>query len=322
MKIAIGCLVQWYECEIAPLYFESLRKAIDLTKEYNPECEIIVDIMVCTNQDLEKSPMGTMLLNQESAIIHSAMYYGFNAGTTSKLVTIADYRRIFNDAYCDEVDLLMWGESDMLVPREAFISLVGLHKMVEHLSPKYLATFSMCKMWDSSWKVLEHPDFTDKPFIEGDTTNWWSLRYPMTLEEMYKINDRTEQATIIKLGAHKFNGCGLVISSEVIRSGVNIPKAMFFIHEDTAFMNMTQKVLGDIPQFHFKDLLLVHNRKHPLKRKSIQGEEGLDPSNPGLLRSQHDWYDVANKMSEENAYNLFKPAYKAKTWKDVFKHNK
>ena len=35
------------------------------------------------------------------------------------------------------------------------------------------------------------------------------------------------------LDYHKFNGCGLVISSEVIKSGANIPRGMFFVHEDT-----------------------------------------------------------------------------------------
>ena len=25
------------------------------------------------------------------------------------------------------------------------------------------------KMWDDSWKVLEHPEFTDKPYYDMDT---------------------------------------------------------------------------------------------------------------------------------------------------------
>ena len=73
---------------------------------------------------------------------------------------------------------------------------------------------------------------------------------------------------------HKFNGCGLVISSEVIKAGVNIPKSVFFVHEDSAFMWMTNKVLGDIPQYVVKNILLVHNRNHPNKRMYVKGESG------------------------------------------------
>ena len=174
-------------------------------------------------------------------------------------------------------------------------------------------------MWDDSWKDLEHPDFTDKPFIEGDTKNWWSLRYTMSKDEMNKINDKTDELDVRVLPQHKFNGCGLVISSEVIRAGVNIPKSVFFVHEDTAFMYMTNKVLGNIPQYVIKNILLVHNRKHPKKRMYIKGEEDIDKTNPGAQRSVHEWYKKAHKMSEQNCYNIFNPNYKSFTWKDVWK---
>jgi hypothetical protein len=174
-------------------------------------------------------------------------------------------------------------------------------------------------MWDDSWKQLEHPDFTNKPFIEGDTKNWWSLRYTMSKKEMNEINSKTEELDVKILPQHKFNGCGLVISSEVIKAGVNIPKSVFFIHEDSAFMYMTNKVLGNIPQYVIKNILLVHNRKSPKKRAYIVGEEGLDKTDTGALRKTHSWYSKANKMCEQNYLNLFNPQYKSFTWKDVWK---
>ena len=65
----------------------------------------------------------------------------------------------------------------------------------------------------------------------------------------------------------------MVISADVVKSGVNIPKSLFFIHEDTAFMLQLQKMFGgQIPQYVIKNILLVHNRKHPNKRKYIEGE--------------------------------------------------
>ena len=135
---------------------------------------------------------------------------------------------------------------------------------------------------------------------------------------MNEINDKTEELDVRILPQHKFNGCGLVISSEVIKAGVNIPRSVFFVHEDTAFMNMTNKVLGNIPQYVIKNILLVHNRKHPKKRMHILGEEDIDKTDTGALRKSHSWYSKANKMCEKNCYNLFNPKYKAFTWENVW----
>ena len=119
------------------------------------------------------------------------------------------------------------------------------------------------------------------------------------------------------LNQHKFNGCGLVISSEVIKSGVNIPRSVFFVHEDTAFMIMLQKLLGNIPQYVIKNMLLVHNRNNPDKRMYVKGEREDGTMNE--KRRSNDWYVKANHMSEQNCYNLFNPNYKSFTWEDVWK---
>lgn len=313
-KFAIGCLVQWYELDIIPFYAESLKAAIQAY-----EGEIIVDVIVSMNQDLEK----TRLTEDEFWKLEEKIYDVFKNAlginnyqikSTESLYTIADYRREFNERYCDKVDVLVWGESDMLVPKQMFIALDSLHQSQSNSTPKYLATFGICKMWDASWKALEHSDFTDKPFIENDYENWWSLKYTMNIDEMNTINDKVTDLDVRVVSPHKFNGCGLVISAEVIKSGVNIPKSVFFVHEDTAFMCMTQKVLGNIPQYHFKNILAVHNRNHPLKRSYIAGESGTTLNEQ---RRSNDWYTKANKYSEENCYNIFNPLHKSKSWNDV-----
>ena len=230
--------------------------------------------------------------------------------------SIADYRRDFNNMFCEHANVLVWGESDMLVPKQMFTVLDMLHQQQKDVTPKYLATFGICKMWDESWKPLEHTEFTDKPFIEGDTKNWWNIPYTMTKQEMDVFNNKVDDIDVQLISPHKFNGCGLVISAEVIKSGVNIPRSVFFIHEDTAFMMMTNKVLGAIPQYHFKNILLVHNRKHPKKRMYICDEEQI--SDLDTKRKSHAWYVKANKMCEQNCYNLFNPSYKSYSWEDVF----
>ncbi len=315
-KFAIGCLVQWYECDIIGEYIETLKEAIE---EYDGE--VIIDIAVVRNQTLEKCISNLKHQECKEKILNSINdLENCKISIINSLYTIADYRREFNGKYCEQANVLVWGESDMLVPKQAFVILDHLHQ--NSPTPKYLATFGICKMWDNTWKPLEHPDFTDKPFIEGDIENWWSLRYVMSKDEMNKINEKVDQPEVYTAPQHKFNGCGLVISSEVIKAGVNIPPSVFFVHEDTAFMNMTNKVLGNIPQYIIKNILLVHNRKHPKKRMHILGEEGIDKTDTGALRKSHSWYSKANKMCEKNCYNLFNPKYKAFTWDDVFKNLK
>ena len=314
-RFAIGCLVQWYECDIIEEYVDSLKDAIDVY-----DGEVIIDFTICINQDLEKCIDDLKLEECHKKILNIVTDAKCIVRVTLDLITVADYRRKFNSKYCESVDVLMWGESDSLIPKQTFNILDNLHQMsLQNNNPKYLAFFGICKMWDDSWQILEHPDFTDKPFIEGDTKNWWSLRYTMTKNEMNKINNKTEDLEVLIAPQHKFNGCGLVISSEVIKSGVNIPKSVFFVHEDSAFMFMTNKVLGNIPQYIIKNILLVHNRKHPKKRMYIHGEEGIDKTDPGAQRRVHNWYSKANKMCEQNYQNLFNPNYKSFTWKDVFK---
>ena len=311
-KFAIGCLIQWYECDIIGEYVESLKDAINAY-----DGEIIVDFVISSNEELEKC-VNAKKKNECIEKIGSILLDFDNVRITNKLHTIADYRRKFNIKYCNKVDVLMWGESDALIPHQTFNILDSLHQQsIKINNPKYLAFFGTCKMWDDTWKPLEHPDFTVKPFIENDYDNWWSLKYTMTKDEMNKINDKTEELEVITLPQHKFNGCGLVISSEVIRAGVNIPKSVFFVHEDSAFMYMTNKVLGNIPQYVIKNILLVHNRNHPDKRMYIKGERKDGTMNE--KRRSNDWYVKANKMCEQNYLNLFNPNYKSYTWENVWK---
>jgi len=322
-KIAIGILVQWYEIELIPEYFQSLENAIEYTDN---DKNIIVDICFNMSQSLEKIDEKQISLEEIESRFYGMLSrirtitkvnYKFYTDD-DKPYTIADYRREFNDRYCEEVDILMWGESDSLIPRQAFSLLDSLHENVKDQTPKYVGFFGGCKMWDKSWEPIEHTEFTDKPFIEMDTENWWSLRYNMTVEEMNGFNDKVEEPDVRTVNPKKFNGCGLVISSDVIKCGVNIPRSVFFVHEDTAFMHILNRVLPDIPQYVFKNILLVHNRKHPKKRSYILGEDNVEPGDVGSARKTHSWYEKANQLCEQNAYSLFSPQHKVFIWKDVF----
>ena len=336
-KFAIGCLIQWYEIELVEEYLQSVKNAVDTIENKK---NVIIDLYFNCDQTLEKLDENQisiskifdkyydLLLNifdyDEDIVNLVGCKYNIENNINeviNKIYTIADYRRDFNNNYCDKVDVLMWGETDSLIPRQTFEILDSLHDSVEEKTPKYVAFFGTCKMWDKSWEIVEHPEFTVKPFIDMDrvdTENWWSLRYNMTIDEMNSFNDKVEDLDIQVTNKLKFNGCGLVISSEVVKAGINIPKTMFFVHEDTAFMNnLLVMFQGKLPQYIIKNVLLVHNRKHVKKRQYVKGESEVTPGDIGGARLAHDWYDKANKLSEFNAHNFFKQT-KMYTWEDVY----
>ena len=320
--IAIGCLVQFYEIEIIEDFIKSLSYAKENIENHE---NVKVDICFNLNQGLEKldekKKLPQELKDRMERIVFDNLGF-FNIEywiNEDEIYTIADYRREFNEKYCERADILMWGESDSLIPRQTFEIIDNLHSAsINNNVMKYVAFFSTCKMWDDTWKVLEHPDFTDKPFIEGDTENWWSVRYCMNQEEMDKINDKVEDLDIQQTTQLKFNGCGLVISSDVIKSGANIPKSVFFVHEDTAFMNNCLiHFRNQLPQYIIKNILLVHNRKLPNKRMYIKGQD-IKTGDMTKMRKEQYWFANADKMSRMNAFNTTEQGYTF-TWEDVFR---
>ena len=315
-KFAIGCLVQWYEADIIGEYIDSL---VDAINEYDGE--VLVDFVITKNHKQHEHFNGTPKDMEKCIDNIKTKISALNATITivPGLHSISEYRQKFNTDFCEKADVLIWGEPDMLMPKQAFTILNHLHKQVNNSTPKYLATFATSKMWDKTWESLEHIDFTNKEFDGESDKHWWSLKYTMSKEEMNKFNDKVEDLEVTLISPHKFQGCGLVISSEVIKSGVNIPKSVFFVHEDTAFMHMTNKILGDIPQYHFKNILMVHNRKHPKKMSNVMGKENFNKYDVGKLRNQNEWYKKAHEMSLQNSNNIFNPNYKSFTWKDVWK---
>mgnify|MGYP003132719160 CR=1 FL=1 len=331
-KFAIGCLVQWYEVDLVNEYIHSVYESIKNIK--NKE-NVIVDICFNMGQNLEeideKQCKLTSIHDNFQKIAQELSDNNINTNVSFypkelsnafdknlKPYTIADYRREFNDKYCEDVDILMWGETDALIPNKTFLILDGLHDRVKSQHPKYLAFFSTCKMWDDSWIPLEHPDFTDKPFMDKDYKNWWSHHYTMTIDEMNDINSKSDKNgyQVEVVNPFKFNGCGLIMSSDVIRGGANIPKSVFFTHEDTAFCNLVRIMYGNkIPQFVIKNVLLVHNRHNIEKRKYIKGENG-DGSTE--MRNSSNWYKIAAEASQHNAHE-FDMQVKLNKWEDVWK---
>ena len=73
---------------------------------------------------------------------------------------------------------------------------------------------------------------------------------------------------------------------------------------------------GSIPQFVFKNILLVHNRKHPNKRMYVLGENDKNLKHYEKRKS-NEWYNKVWEFDNQNAYHGFEQG-KIYTWKDVF----
>lgn len=310
--IATGCLVQWYEIEMYREYINSLVSAIGSSTD-----KVVIDLCLVTNQDLEK--INEYSIEEiETNFINTCLSLGeegfkVNFEIIDSLYSIADYRRDFNERYREEVDILFWGESDMLVPSQAIQTMLSLHNAVKDQTPKWLGFFATCKMWDDSWKILEHPKLTDLP---RDPYAWYGTRSYMSYDKMEEINKDSENPEVILSPEYKFNGCGLFFSSEIVKAGANIPPSVFFTHEDTGFMNLIKAKFGNstIPYYIVKNILLVHNREHPKKRMYVKGEEGKDINEK---RKSNEWYKIASKLSEHNAYT-FHTQQKQYNWNDVW----
>lgn len=317
---AIGCLVQWYEIDILQEYVDSLISALS---DYSFDF-VHVDFKLVMNEQLEEYDGKQLAFydipDRFTSIVTQLLGKCVLSYTwTYDLFTIADYRRKFNLDYSKKVDVLIWGETDMLAPKSMFIVLNALHQQVGTVVGKYVATFATCKMWDDSWKQLEHIAFTDKPFVANDYISPWSVKYTMNKDEMDLLNGKYDEIVTTCVKPIKFNGCGLVISSAVVLAGVNIPESIFFVHEDSAFMKVLAKWFPNIPQYHFSNILLVHNRNHPQKRNHVKGEDG-DTLNK--RRRSNDWYVKANLMCETNYKNIYTPNFIPYTWDNVFDNSK
>tara|TARA_Y100001937_G_C6944752_1_gene251983 strand:- start:62 stop:604 length:543 start_codon:yes stop_codon:yes gene_type:complete len=168
-------------------------------------------------------------------------------------------------------------------------------------------------MWDDSWKILEHPKFTNKPYYDMDTpedtklaeSSPWSIRYTMSQEEMDNVNSETTNLDVQMIKYPKFDGSGLVISSDLLRTGANIPPAVYMNGDDSSFLESCRLHMGEnYRQYVIKNILKVHNRNHPKKRNYVKGED--QSKNTHSKRATRNWYKEYNQVSKGNLNKLYR----------------
>jgi len=311
MKIAIGCHIMWYEIEMVEEYVDSLIQLVGQVPEEEHK-NIYIDLYLNTNTYFEKpeskDTIEKVIEKFNSQILQQFryQYLNFSHQISDKFYFIGDYRRDFNNMFAPNTDFLIWGESDCLLPKETY-QVLKLIKDYTNQNDiyRYIVTFAVRKMWDDSWKVLEHPKFTDAKFKEREE-DWEndpsSILYTMSLDEMNEVNSESDEVMLSMINSPKFDGSGLVISSQLVMAGANIPLGVWACGEDTSFMTVAGKILGgDYKQFVVKNILKVHNRNHPKKRMYV---EGMEDEAAHIHRENNNIWMTNHNICETNLHNL------------------
>tara|TARA_B100001248_G_scaffold179029_1_gene136115 strand:- start:306 stop:956 length:651 start_codon:yes stop_codon:yes gene_type:complete len=193
----------------------------------------------------------------------------------------------------------MWGETDSFFPREAFDVIETLAGYTEQQNiHKYLLSFSDRKMWDSSWDQLVHVDYRDHVFIDDENGHLHpkQAKSPMAIDLMNEINAKAEEFEFGAITYPKISGACLVLSSDLIKFGVNIPSCLLY-NDDEGLSIMCQKLLGKgFLQFVSSNVLHVHARRHPNKRMYVKDED-----NPhSFIDKKNNSFQQFLKLSKEN----------------------
>ena len=317
----IGTHVMWFEIE---MYADFIDGMVNLLETVDNTENVTIDLCFNMLQHFEevdydkikkhelviKFKKGVAILESMGFIVNQEIKDG------DEFYFHADYRRDLNYNYCKKVDYVMWGETDSFFPREAFQVVETLSKYTDEQNiHRYLLSFSDRKMWDASWDALVHNDYVNLEFVDDDEghLNPNQAKSPMSIEKMNEINSKAEEFDFSYVQYPKIRGACLVLSSDLIKSGVNIPPCLLY-NDDEGLSIMSHKLLGDkYIQFVVKNVLHVHARRHPQKRMYVKGED-----NPySFIGDKNDNFQKFLSMSKQNIQTLATEQGKFKEYNDL-----
>ena len=307
-RYVIGTHVMFFEIE---MYKDFIDGMINLLETVENKENVTIDLCLNLSEVLEKIDTDKIGVSE----IKGKFFKGVNKirdlGYEVKTKTIqsdefyfhADYRRDLNYNYCKKVDYVMWGETDSFFPREAFEAIETLSKYTDEQGiHKYLLSFADRKMWDASWDPLVHNDYVDIKFIDDENghLNLNQAKSPLPIEKMNEINSKAEEFDFTYINHPKISGACLVLSSDLIKFGVNIPSCLIY-NDDEGLSVMSQKLLGqNFMQFVCKNLLHIHARRHPNKRMYVSGED-----NPhSFINKKNNNFQELLRLSKSNVQTL------------------
>jgi hypothetical protein len=325
-RYVIGTHVMWYEIE---MYKDFIDGLVNLLEPVTNKENVIIDLCFNASQKFEQivdtediyklkekflkgvskiKDLDVKVVVQVKGMPHQENEFYFHA----------DYRRDLNYNYCKKVDFVMWGETDSFFPKEAFQAIDSLKEYTDGIGEhKYIACFSDRKMWDSSWDATVHKDYVDIKFVDDDEghLNPNQAKSPLPIETMNEINSKIEQFDLNVINYPKIDGSCLVMSADLIKSGVNVPLCLIY-NDDDGLGIMAEKLLQkDYKQFIIKNLLKVHARRHPQKRLYVKHED--NPHSFGGDKNND--FQKFLKLSQENIYKLRTGKGKFKEYNDLKK---
>ena len=319
-KYVIGVHVMFYEIEMFSGYVDALLNTL---KTVDNSSNITLDFCFNTAQHLEK--IDTNLITEDELVakfkteLDRLSEYNVNVKyhtTNDRFYYHADYRRDLNYHYCKLVDFVLWGETDSFFPKETFNVIESLAQHTDSQGIyRYILSFSDRKMWDASWDVLVHSDFESYEYDHNEDTHFTNpnqAKSPMSIDRMNEINLKSTEFDFRYINYPKISGACLVLSSDLIKSGVNVPSCLIY-NDDEGLSILAQKLQGqNYLQFVCKNILHVHARRHPKKRLYVAGED-----NPhSFIDSKNDNFQKFKQMSKHNISSLITGKDKFYEYKD------
>ena len=307
-RYVIGTHVMFFEIEMFKDFIDGM---INLVETVENKENVIVDLCFNLSQKLEKIDKNKIdkkgllakFSNDVKRLEKLGVTIDWRVHDSNEFYYHADYRRDLNYNYCKKVDYVMWGETDSFFPREAFhvIETLSEYTTKENIH-KYLLSFSDRKMWDSSWDPLVHKDYEHLEFIDDDEghLNPNQAKSQLSIEKMNEINAKAKEFEFTYINKPKISGACLVLSADLIKSGVNIPSCLIY-NDDEGLSIMCEKLLGNqFIQFICKNVLHVHARRHPQKRCYVANE-----NNPNAFINQKvDTFQKFLQLSKANVQRL------------------
>ena len=322
-KYVIGTHVMWFEIE---MYADFINGMVNLLETVENKENVTIDLCFNLLQHFEK--IDEDIVDEEYLTVQffdgvrriEDLGYEVVAKVVdeNEFYFHADYRRDLNYNYCKKVDYVMWGETDSFFPKEAFQVIETLSKYTDEQNiHKYLLSFADRKMWDASWDPLVHVDYRDIEFIDDDKghLNPNQAKSQLPIETMNEINAKADEFDFGMIQQPKISGACLVLSSDLIKFGVNIPLCLLYNY-DEGLSIMCEKLLGqNFMQFICQNVLHVHARRHSQKRLYIKGED-----NPySFINQKNENFQEFLKLSKENIQKLMTGQGKFKEYQDLQK---
>jgi hypothetical protein len=308
-RYVVGTHVMFFEIE---MYKDFIDGLVNLLETVENKDNVFIDLCFNLSEKIEKIDYDKIsrdkLLGKFYAGVNKIIKLRYvNVNTriikTDEFYFHADYRRDLNYNYCKRVDYIMWGETDSFFPREAFQAIETLSEYTNSQNiHRYILSFADRKMWDSSWDPLVHPKYKDIVFVDDDQQhlNMNQAKSLLPIETMNEINAETEDFDFKYITKPKISGACLVLSSDLIKFGVNIPLCLLY-NDDHGLSIMIEKLCGNnFMQFICENLLHVHARRHPNKRLYV-----LNENNPNsFIDKKNDKFQKFLKLSQYNVQNL------------------